>query len=199
MTGLCSRCGVGRRIERAACDWCGAPLRARIPCWIVLRRGLSRSGMAAALRRRSSLAAGIGAGIVVHLLVTALAVAAGKPALWEIGLFWPAQWWWALAPESVQPWGFAVLQGVVYGALAGWVAGWRAGSSRGTARREARSGLDAGVSSASVTGLVAFVVTGWDSPGGMEQRLVAAAGGAVVGRLTTILLSAGSTKTHSSD
>jgi hypothetical protein len=187
MTGLCSRCGVGQRIESAPCDWCRAPLRARIPCWIVLSRGLSRSGMAAALRRRSSLAAGIGAGIFVHLLVTALAVAAGIPALWQIGLLWPVQWWWALAPESAQPWGFAVMQGVVYGALAGWVAGWRPGSSQRTARREARTGLDAGVSSATVTGLVAFVVAGWDSPGGMEQRLVAAAVGAVVGRLTTIL------------
>jgi hypothetical protein len=145
------------------------------------------------------LAAGIGAGIVVHLLVTALAVAAGIPALWEIGLFWPAQWWWALAPESVQPWGFAVMQGVVYGALAGWVASWRFGGSQRTVRREARTGLDAGVSSATVTGLVAFVVAGWDSPGGTEQRLVAVAGGALVGRLTTILLSAGSTKTRSSD
>jgi hypothetical protein len=184
VSGLCARCGVGQRRGNAPCDWCGAPARVRVPCWVINMRGLRRSRAVAALCRRGPVAAGIVVGVAAQLIVTAVAVAAGIPALWQAGFLWSEQWWWALAPEAVQPWGFALTQGAVYGALAGWVAGWRTGERRPPTLREASTPPPDVASAATVTGLVAFVVAGLEPSAGTEQQLVAAALGAIVGRLT---------------
>jgi hypothetical protein len=117
-------------------------------------------------------------GVVLHLMVTAIGVLFGQPPLWQIGLFWSEQWWWALVPEHAQPWGFAVEQGAVYGALAGLVAASQAASSR----------RGASPSPATVTTLAAFLLSGWDSIAHTQHQLVMAVLGAAVGRWTTLVL-----------
>jgi hypothetical protein len=176
MSLACERCGVGRRDVRGTCDWCAAPARARLPFWIVFRRRLLQSALAVNARRRGALATGMTVGMVLHLLVAAVGVAFGLPPLWQAGFLWSQQWWWALAPEAWQPWLFAAVCGMAYGALAGWVAG-KGKRGRGGA--------------ATVTALVAFVVAGWEPEVGTEYQLVAAALGAAVGRLTTLMLRGG--------
>jgi hypothetical protein len=136
---------------------------------------------------------GVAAGIAVHLLVAALAVAADEPSLWQVGLFWKSQWWWALAPEGVQPWVFSFLRGAVYGLLAGWAS--KQWAVEGGGEKEASlSGADARlqsvgtISPAGFTALAAFVVAGWEADTRLEDRLVAAALGAAVGGLTALLV-----------
>jgi hypothetical protein len=181
MTGTCRRCGIGERASSGDCDWCAAPRRARVPIWILGRRALLRSRVAAWLRERGPLAAAVAAGVTLHLLVAALAVLADLPVLWRMGFFWDAQWWWALVPESVQPWGFALLRGAAYGALAGWAAGWRRAGGVTTA---------AELCPGSLTALAAYLLSSADGFAGTQHRLVAAALGAGVGRLTSLLLRA---------
>jgi hypothetical protein len=204
---LCARCGVGQRRVAGACDWCGAPGRARVPLWTAAKRWLRRSRIAAALRHRGPVVTGVAVGVTVHLAVAALGVATELHPLWQTGLLWSAQWWWALAPESVQPWAFAVMRGADYGLLAGWLAalwaeGQRLGAARETgegdavtARDPAAAGLRlAVVSPAGLTALAAYAISGWE-PGVLTQdRLVAAAVGTVVGRLTLLIVNGAGTR-----
>jgi hypothetical protein len=127
-------------------------------------------------------------GAVVHLAVAAVGVLLDLPSLWRMGFVWAAQWWWALVPEPAQPWLFAPIRGAAYGALAGLAYQWT--------RRRHRS--DHLITSsphpliipqpALVTALAAFLLTGWDEFAGTQHQLVAAALGAVVGRLTTLVM-----------
>jgi hypothetical protein len=204
---LCGHCGIGRRGAGGSCDWCGWPAQVRAPLWTLFRRRLQRSSVAAALRRRGPLAVGVAAGIAVHLLVAALAVAADEPSLWQVGLFWKSQWWWALAPESVQPWVFSILRGAVYGLLAGWASkqwavgghprsgSWQWAVEGGEKKEASLSGADARlqpvgavISPAGFIALAAFVVVGWEADTRLEDRLVVAVVGAAVGGLTALLV-----------
>jgi hypothetical protein len=204
---LCARCGIGQRRVAGARDWCGAPGRARVPLWTAAKRWLRRSRIAAALRHRGPVVTGVAVGVTVHLAVAALGVATGLEALWQTGLLWSAQWWWALAPESVQPWAFAVLRGAVYGLLAGWLAAlWAEGRSQGavmatgeadaaTAREPAITALGPPVvSPAGLTALAAYVISGWEPSALTQDRLVGAAVGAVVGRLTLLIVNGAGTR-----
>jgi hypothetical protein len=121
--------------------------------------------------------AGIVVGTVVHLIAAAAGVLLDLPSLWRMGFFWDAQWWWALVPEPAQPWLFAPIRGAAYGALAGLAYQW-------TRRRDLPNHLII-PQPALAAALAAFLVTGWDAFAGTQHRLVAAAIGAVVGRLTT--------------
>jgi hypothetical protein len=211
---ICEHCGIGQRDFRGPCDWCGAPARPELPLLIAGRRSLGRSTWAAWLRRRGAVVTGVTAGILVHLLAAAVGVIYGVPLLWQSGFLWSQQWWWALAPEAGQPWLFAAARGAAYGALAGLVTAAGTGrrgdgktGGRGdgeTGGRGERAGrispsprlpvspsprLSLPPSPATVTALVAFVVSGWDGEGGTQYCIVSALLGAAVGRLTTLIMS----------
>lgn len=201
MSGLCARCGIGQRLPGEACGWCGAPRRARVPLWTAAKRQLKHSPVANALRRRGPVVTGIAVGVAVHLAVAALGVASGLDPLWQTGLLWSAQWWWALAPESVQPWAFTVMRGSVYGLLAGWLAALWAEGRRQEAVDEAAGAAGPGapegqgallrpavVSPMGLTALAAYVISGWEASTLTQDRLVAAAVGAAVGRLTMLVV-----------
>jgi hypothetical protein len=202
---ICERCGIGRREFGGHCDWCAAPARTHIPFWILFRRWLVGSRLAAEARQGGAVATGVTVGVIVRLLAAALGVAFRLPPLWQGGFLWPQQWWWALVPESWQPWLFAALVGVVYGALAGLVARTEGWGNRGTGTRGDGATGDGATgapgegtasdsprppvppSAATVTALVAFVMSEWDPENGTQYRLVAAGLGAVIGRLTTLV------------
>jgi len=205
MPMICERCGIGRRDFGGLCDWCAAPARTRLPFWIVTRRWVERSLLAARLRRRGAIATGMAAGIFIHLLAAVVGVIFGVPHLWQSGFLWSQQWWWALVPEAWQPWLFAAARGAAYGALAGGVAaaGKRTRDDRAPGRRRGGGNRPAGPdrlpvspsprlpvspSPATVTALVAFAVSAWEPEVGTQYQLVAAALGAAVGRLTTMML-----------
>ncbi len=135
--------------------------------------------MAAELRRRGPVAAGISAGIAVHLAVAAVGVTAEIPVLWQMGFFWSAQDLWILLPEPLQPWAFAAARGAAYGALAGYL--WRPVNRWGEKR-------GVGAAPATITALAAYLIAGFDPFAGVQHRLVAAALGAAVGRLTSLIL-----------
>lgn len=187
MSLTCPRCGIGRRASGGVCDWCAAPTRARLPCWILSRRRLVRSPLAAALRRKGAIVTGVTVGVALHLMSAAVGVAFGLPLLWQAGFLWSQQWWWALVPEPWQPWLFAAARGAAYGALAGRVASSRTREVRGHR-------FLAPLTPAKVTALVGFLVSmsevifGWNPEVGLQYSLIAAALAGAVGRLTTLLL-----------
>lgn len=218
MSDLCARCGIGRGVADDGCDWCGALRRARLPLWTAAKRWLRQSAAAAALRQRGPLVTGVAVGVALHLAVAAVGVATGISPLWETGLLWSVQWWWMLAPEAVRPWAFAAMRGAVYGLLAGWLASLWAEGRHGTSRRlpaaeQTGGGVESGardsapasvrpaiVSPVGLTALAAYVVSGWE-PGselgvGTQFRLVAAAVGAGVGRLTMLIAGGARTRTR---
>jgi hypothetical protein len=185
---MCERCGIGPRQAGGVCEWCAAPLRARLPLWTVTLRRLQHSRLAAALRRRGAVATGVAVGIGVNLAAAALGVAFGIPALWQGGLFWSQAELWALLPETWQPWLFAAVRGAAYGALAGLVAPNLRQRSGMTRPGVERSRFFVSPTPATVVACVAFVVTGWDDAHGLQYRLVMAGLAAAGGRLTTLIL-----------
>lgn len=214
MSATCERCGIGRRAPGRTCDWCAAPARPRFPVWIAARRRLRRSRPAAVLRQRGPVVTGMVVGVVLHLLTAAVGVAFGLASLWQTGFLWSQQWWWVLMPEPAQPWAFAALRGAAYGALAGVVAALQASRarrqapgalaetsplSRAAIARVPEQVFDAAStrfivlpSPASVTSLAAFLVSSLEPSVGTQHRLIAAALGAAVGRLTALVLRSGS-------
>ncbi len=193
----CERCGIGCRDIDGVCNWCAAPARARFPVWIRFRRWMVRTRWAAEAARGGPVAAGVTVGVSLHLLAAAVGVAFRLPSLWQSGFLWSQQWWWALVPETWQPWLFAALVGIAYGALAGLVAGAQSPTVRVPAKRVDRAshaGLSRHIarpspasSPATVAALVAFVVSDWDPENGTQYRLVAAGLAAAIGRLTTLI------------
>ena len=178
MTSLCERCGMGHRSSGTRCDWCASPACVRVPLWIVGRRRLLQSRLAAALRGRGALVAGVAAGIVLHLAVAVIGVQAGLPGLWQVGFFWSD--WWSLVPEPAQPWLFATVNGAAYGALAGGVAG--------RPPLHAFRAIPVAWSPAAVTALTALVLSVWDTSFSTQYSLIAGALGAAVGRMTSLMM-----------
>jgi hypothetical protein len=149
-----------------------------MPLWTTSRRRLLRSRPALALRRRGAVATGVAVGMLLHLGAAVLGVAAGVPGLWQVGFFWSE--WWSLVPEPAQPWLFAAARGAAYGALAGWTVQ----HSRSQRLRLLPVGWDAALVTAGAELLVAI----GDIQYGTQYRLIAAALGAAVGRLTTLVM-----------
>jgi nitroreductase len=151
-----------------------------MPLWTVSRRCWERSKSAAALGRRGPVVTGLAVGTSLHLLLTALGVAAGVPSLWKLGFLWDQQWWWVLLPEGVQPWAFGAVRGAAYGALAGWAA-----AKQGSIRRDSPLAVRL-AAPGTVAAMVALVVTCWDTFAGLDFQVMFAALGAAVGRLTSL-------------
>jgi hypothetical protein len=196
MTPLCDRCGIGCRAPGTRCDWCAAPERVRVPLWSVGRRRLLHSRLVAALRRRGALVAGLSTGMFASLAVAAIGVLAGIPGLWQAGFLWSDQWWWSLTPEAAQPWLFAAGRGATYGAIAGSVAeilGQHAGGPTSLAegvlvRRQKRRWFARSRSPALWVALAALALSVHDTNLGTQYSLVVAALGAVIGRLTALVM-----------
>ena len=185
---LCQRCGIGHRAPEGLCDWCAAPARARVPLWTLGRPRLQHSQFAATLRRRGPLMTGVVVGVILSLAIAGLGVASGLPQLWQVGFFWSDQWWWALVPEAAQPWLFAAARGIAYGALAGWVAGSPRVQVLKHSNVQALRSFPMVLSPVVMTAVAAFLVSLGDPQFGTQYSFMAAALGAAVGRLTTLML-----------